>query len=939
MIGSTISHYKILEKLGEGGMGVVYLAEDTNLDRRVALKFLPAHLSASEQDKARFIQEAKAAATLNHPNICTVHAIEEYDAPASTGAPAGKQLFIVMEHVDGHTLRERKQNISIKQALDIGIQIADGLAVAHEKGIVHRDIKPENIMVRKDGIVQLMDFGLAKLRGASRLTKEGSTIGTVGYMSPEQVEGADTDHRTDIFSMGVIMYELLTGQSPFKGVHETAIMYEIVNVDPAPMSSIRPEIDPELDAIILECLAKEPAERYQWVGEVGKDLRRFKRESSRQHISRVSRVRESYRPPTESMGEAKHDSTGMGHSSVQQISTSSSTQLQASPAATHKNEWLAWSISGVLLAVSMTLTVLYLRVPSLEIQSISSNILPPENITFATQSGGAGEGLMELSADGKMLAFVGADSAGKTRLAVRALNGLSSRVLPGTDGASYPFWSPDNRYVGFFQGGKLKKIEASGGPPMTICDASDARGGSWNQNGEIIFSPAATDPISLVQASGGTPVPITTLDTLRHERTHRWPYFLPDGKRFLYFSRSSFGGVEREEDALILASLDGKESKRLMSAKGNVAFASGYLLFLREKTLMAQPFDAANRELTGEARPIAEPVEYDLGFNRAVYSVSQNGILIYQSSAAQAGVQLRWFDRSGKALGKVGETADYGYVGLSPDEQRLSFDTYDASSRNRDIWIYDLTRSLKTRFTFDPSVDENPVWSPDGSRIVFHSDRKGHYDLYVKTTSGAGVEEALYESPIPKTPLDWSSDGRFIVFAVVEQKTKSDIWILPLDGERKPFPFLQSDFDEFIASISKDLHWIAYLSNESGSLELYVRPFIGKDGSVAVNQSRKWQVSTSGVGNYSAVRWSRDGTKLYYLSIDNKMMVADVRAEGETFEIGSVTSLFEVSSQSLNGFAELTADGQRFLTFSTVGGLSSPPLTLVTNWMEQLRKK
>ena len=627
MIGKTISQYKILEKLGEGGMGVVYNAHDTKLDRDVALKFLPLELTKDPSARERFIHEAKAASALSHPNVCTIHDIQEHE----------NQMFIVMDFVDGQTLREKKDSISFKQAIDIGIQVADGLAAAHEKGIVHRDIKPENIMIRKDGIVQVMDFGLAKLRGSvTRLTKEGSTVGTAGYMSPEQVQGQDTDHRSDIFSFGVLLYELLTGQLPFKGVHETALAYEIVNVDPAPMSSIKPEIDPNLDAIVLECLEKDPRERTQSMAQVALDLKRYKRESSRQRASRITAARPISKPSEEPQP------------------VESSRTFERFP--------LAWIVAALVFFIgTVTFGVLYFKRPSTEVQTINSYILPPEKLTFATQSGGVGGGHLALSPDGSMLAFVAADSSGKTHLMVRALNALNAKELPATEGASYPFWSPDNRYIGFFQSGKMKKIEASGGPSVTICDAPDGRGGSWNQDGVIIFS-NASDPIYEVPAAGGTATAVTKLDTSRNEKTHRWPHFLPDGKHFLYFSRSSFGGVEREEDALFVASLDGKVNKRLMPAKGNVVYASGYLIYLREKTLMAQPFDAGKLETSGDAIPIAEPVEYDLDFNRAVFSASQNGILIYQAGSAQTGFQLEWFDRTGTSLGKIAEPADYGGV-------------------------------------------------------------------------------------------------------------------------------------------------------------------------------------------------------------------------------------------------------------------------------------
>jgi len=904
MIGQTISHYKILSKLGEGGMGVVYKAHDTKLDRDVALKFLPLELTKDPNARERFIHEAKAASALSHPNVCTIHDIQEHD----------NQMFIVMDFIDGQTLRQKKDAITFKQAIDIGIQVAEGLAAAHEKGIVHRDIKPDNIMIRKDGIVQVMDFGLAILRGrVTRLTKEGSTVGTAGYMSPEQVQGQDTDHRSDIFSFGVLLYELLTGQLPFRGVHETALAYEIVNTDPAPMSSIKPEINPNLDAIVLDCLEKDPRERTQSIAQVALELKRYKRESSRQRASRVTAARPVLRPSGEPQ------------------------PFESSKAS--KRVPLAWMVAALFFISAVVFGFLYFTRPSTEVQTIDSNILLPQKLTLATHSGDTGEGHLALSPDGSTLAFVAADSSGKTHLMVRALNALDAKELPTTEGAAYPFWSPDDRYIGFFQSGKMKKIEVSGGPSVTVCDAPDGRGGSWNQNGVIIFSPTAGDPIQEVSAAGGPVTVVTKLDASRREQTHRWPCFLPDGNDFLYFSRSSFGGVEREEDALVVASLDGKVNKRLMPAKGNVAYAAGYLIYLREKTLMAQPFDVNRLETSGDAVPIAEPIEYDLGFNKAVFSVSQNGILIYQTSTAETGFQLEWFDRTGTSLGKIAGPTEYVNVALSPDGQKVAFDAYDYQSRNMDIWLYELARKLNTRFTFDPSGDGCPVWSPEGSRIAFNSDRRGHLDLFQKTTGGAGVEEVLLESSEEKFPSDWSSDGKFVLYAVYGSKTKGDLWILPLQGNREPFAFLQTEFEEYYGNFSPDMRWISYESNESGNWELYVRPFIGGDGQPVVNQTRKWQVSTSGASSTNINKWNRNGRELFYLSADNKLMAADVKGSGSTFEVGVVRPLFEVKAKGMVYFANVTPDGQRFLIGIQVSGQLVSPLTLVTNWDAGLKRK
>ncbi len=907
MIGQVISHYQILEKLGAGGMGVVYKAHDTKLDRTVALKFLPSHLSGSPDDKARFVQEAKAAAALNHPNVCSIIDILEENS----------QMFIVMEYVDGQTLREKREQVRFKEAIDIGIQVAEGLAAAHEKGIVHRDIKPENIMIRKDGIAQIMDFGLAKLRSASskvnRLTKEGSTLGTAGYMSPEQVLGHDADHRSDIFSYGVLLYELLAGQLPFKGVHETALAYEIVNVDPVPMSAVRPEIDPNLDAIVLECLEKEPRERAQSIAQVALDLKRFRRESGHLRASRITAARPIVQPI---------EVTAAG-SALRRTSTA--------------RQRLPWMVSAAALLAAIVLAFFYFRQPQVETRSVRSSILPPDNLTFAAASGSAGEGHLALAPDGSMLAFVATDSMGKTRLMVRPLNSFSAKELPATEGAYYPFWSPDNRFIGYFQNGKLKKIEAAGGPSVTLCDASDARGGTWNNGGIIVFAPSAFEALYQVSASGGTPAQLTKLDSSLHQRTHRWPSFLPDGKHFLYFGRSSFGGVEREEDGLYVGSLDGKQGKRLSMGKSNAVYSSGFLLYLREKTLMAQRFDPGKLEFSGEATPVAEPVEYDLGYNRAVFSASENGMVVYQPSVTQNGSQLEWFDRRGNPLGTIGEQGEYADASLSPDGKSMVFDLYDSQSKNRDIWVYEFARKIKTRFTFDANVDELPCWSPDGSHILFHSDRKGHYDLYQKRTSGAGVEEIILESEIQKFPNSWTPDGKYIIYNNLDPKTGYDLFLLPVEKsagneERKPVMYLQTGFNEQFGVCSPDMRWIAYESDESGAYELYVRPFYDSSGNLVNNTSGKWQLSSTGINLNTSPRWSRDGKQIYYQSADNKLISVGYTVQGSTFSVGNLETLLEIKTKGVSLFQDVTADGEKFLFVTAVGGGTSEPVALITNW-------
>ncbi len=889
MIGRVISHYKILEKLGEGGMGVVYKAHDTKLDRNVALKFLPPHLSASEADKARFIQEAKAASSLNHPNVCTIHDIQEHDG----------QMFIVMEFVEGQTLRDKKGTVSFKQAIDIGIQVADGLSAAHERGIVHRDIKPENIMIRKDGIAQIMDFGLAKLRGVSRLTKEGSTVGTAGYMSPEQVQGQDADHRSDIFSLGVLLYELITGQLPFKGVHETALMYEIVNVDAPPMSSIKSDLDPHLDAIVLECLEKDANERTQSAKQVSIDLKRFKRESSRQRASRISPARKDLAPSLEPSS-SQHETLRLDRRLL-----------------------IPWMVAAVLFLGLAVLSVVHFRSGSSGPSLIKSSILSPQGVTFHLYGNEAGP--VAISPDGKRLAFSARDSSSRKLLYVRSLEDLATHALPGTEGAQYPFWSSDNQFIGFFAFGKLKKISPSGGPALTVCDVPGSRGGSWSRNGMIVFSPGPGGALLAVSAEGGTPASLTQLNTGRKETTHRWPFFLSDGKHFLYFARTVTSGSESERDAIYVGSTDEKINRILVNTSSNPAYASGYLLYVTGQTLMAQRFDEDALELAGDPMPVANDVAYDASITRGMFSVSQTGTLVYQTGKVQVGSQLVYYDRSGKQIGRLGEPEEFFFPRFSPDGQRLAVSIFDQKSRNLDIWIYDLARGLKTRFTFGIEYEFNPVWSPDGSRIAYQSNPKTRNDLFWKSSTGATNQELLYESNEDKFPSDWSPGGKLIAFQFIAgSTTQSDIAVLPVTGDHKPAIFLQTEFSEQGALFSPDGKWIAYMSDESGQNEVYVRPFPGPGG--------KWQVSVSGG---VAPAWRRDGKELYYVDKTNRVMVAEVISKGPSIEVKNVKRLFETPSSDY----DITADGRKFLVNVPIETQLNSPLTLVVNWDRELTKK
>ncbi len=878
--GTRLGPYEILAPIGAGGMGEVYRAKDTRLDRTVAIKVLPSHLSENAELRQRFEREAKTISSLSHPHICAL-----YDVGHQDGTD-----YLVMEYLEGETLTDRlaKGPLPTEQVLRHGIEIADALDKAHRQGIVHRDLKPGNVMLTKSG-VKLLDFGLAKAMqqsspkssftalptAAENLTAEGTILGTFQYMAPEQLEGRESDSRTDIFAFGAVLYEMATGQKAFSGRSQASLIASILSSEPPPISTVQPMTPPALDRVVKTCLAKDPDDRWQTAHDVMLQLKWIAEGGSQAGIPAPVAARRRGR------------------------------------------ERLAWVANAVtaILAVAATLLVLQIRrEPSRVIQS---SINPPEKSRFSFE-----DGPMALSPDGRRLAFVARTPEGKKLLWVRPLDGLLAQPLAGTEGASFHFWSFDSRFLGFFADGKLKRIDASGGSPETLCDAPQGRGGTWSRDGVILFAPTVGGPIYRVSSSGGPATPVTRVDPSRRETSHRWPCFLPDGRHFLYL-------VQGEKGGLHVGSLDSKEEKLLLLANSNVAYAPpGYILFFREGTLRAQPFDAKRLQLTGEAFPVAEQVQSNVGFASANFSASENGVLAYVGGSAANLSQLVWLDRSGKRIGSVGEPADFWDPRISHDGRRIAYVLNDAAG-NGDIWLYDLSRRVATRFTFDPENDIAPIWSPDDSRIVFTSYRKGPGDLYQKVSTGAGSDEMLLATSYRKIPTAWSPDGRFIAFHVLQPKTSWDLWVFSL-ADRKLIPYLQTEFAEYGAEFSPDGRWVAYVSAESGRPEIYVQPFPGPGG--------KWQISTAG-GWMPA--WRRDGKELFYIASDRKLMVARVRT-GSTFEAEIPEPLFESKGKTFGGLTrrqyDVSADGERFLVNWAMEEESSAPITLVQNWTAKARR-
>jgi Tol biopolymer transport system component len=880
--GVRLGPYEIVAPAGAGGMGEVYRARDTRLDRTVAVKVLPAEFAQNAQLRLRFEREAKAISSLSHPHICTLHDVGQQDGVD----------FLVMEYLEGETLAERvaKGALPIEQALAIAIQITDALDKAHKQGIVHRDLKPANIFLTKSG-AKLLDFGLAKSGAQAEggvvvgftsfatehrsLTAEGTIIGTFQYMAPEQLEGKEADARTDIFGLGTVLYEMVTGRRAFQGKSKVSLIAAILEHDPPPITSLQPLSPPALDRLIRTCLEKNPEDRWQTAHDVALHLKWIAEGGSLAGVPAPVTIRRRYR----------------------------------------ERLWTAALALALLTAASFG--ALWYRTITRPVPVVATSILPPEGCNFAFENG-----TMVLSPDGTRMAFIARDASGKRLLWVRGLNAVTAQPLIGTDDASYPFWSHDGRFIGFFTGGKLRKIDAAGGPPQTVCDAPVGRGGTWNGEDLIVFSSSLSTPLYKVPASGGVPVAITKLDLARNEGTHRWPYFLPDGKHVLFLAFAAGGaafGADAGEVAVV--SLETGVRKNLTrSGVGPVYARPGYLLFRREGTLVAQRFDVKKLALVGEAFPVAEGLR-STNTNNGLFAVSNQGDLAYQSGSSLGLSQLKWVDRTGKLIADIGTPSDVRHPSLSPDGTRLAVHRFEPGTTAGDIWVVDLVRNTWTRLTFDPANDFTPVWSPDGTRVAFGSNRKDAGDIYVKNAAGQGNDELLIETPGFSVVTNWSPDGRYLAFQNLDAASGTgwDIWVYSI-AERKSIPFLQTRFGEFTPRFSPDGKWIVYFSDESGKNQVYVQPFPGGGG--------KWQVSSDGG---TRAMWSAKGDQIYFYSA-NTLMTVKVKTS-PTFEAGLPEPLFDVRAKSGPDFLYApAADGKRFIINDAMRDEVKTPVTFVQNW-------
>jgi serine/threonine protein kinase/Tol biopolymer transport system component len=882
--GTRLGRYEIRSKLGEGGMGEVYRARDEKLSRDVAIKVLPADFSTNSDRLHRFEQEAQAAGALNHPNILAV-----YDVGTHDSAP-----YVVSELLEGETLREalNHRTLATRKAIEYAVQLAQGLAAAHDKGIIHRDLKPDNIFITREERVKILDFGLAKLseRAGTDVaqteietrkvrTDPGTVMGTVGYMSPEQVRGQTVDHRTDIFSFGAVLYEMLSGRRAFRGDSAIETLNAILKEEPAELTSSSPNVAPALERVVWHCLEKSPERRFQSAGDIAFAL--------------------------EPLSGVTSQPTGQ-------------TTIALTPRSTLlTRERLIWAgVCALLFVTSLVLTFAYFLRTKTSTHAVRLMLTNPDKTTFPAH--------VTISPDGLRVVFIARNGEGKQGLWVRALDSLTAQPLASTEGAASPFWSPDSRFIGYFANGKLFKIDAAGGRPQAICDVGEDRGGAWNRDGVILFG--GPEGLHRVSALGGTPALATRIDS--KEEAHRWPYFLPDGRHFVFLADAE----TTENHHIRLGSLDSQESQVLFGAVTRIAYAPpGYLLYISQGALVAQPFDADKLKVTGDPTTIAEHIA-EIGDNHEFdFSVSDNGVLAYQSGSPNS--QLVWFDREGKKLAPVGESDAYASIALSPDGRRTAAGLFDADGRFSDIWLFDLAREgSKSRLTFDPQSDGDPIWSPDGTRIVFDSNRAGdgHTHLYLTSAGGAGDDQRLTNSDSDDFPTSWSRDGQSILITCYPRPTAHPgIWLVPLSGDRQPKPLLQSaGFDQTSGTISPDNRFIAYASNESGRLEVYVQtnPLSG----------RKWTVSSEG-GGYPI--WRNDGKEIFFITGDGKVMSAEIKP-GTAFESGIARQLFQTKIKINSGgypYA-VTADGGRFLIKLADEADKPASMVVVLNWMNDLKR-
>lgn len=879
--GADLGAFRIVSQLGRGGMGEVYQAHDRRLGRDVAIKVLPVEVARDPDRRARFEQEARAASALNHPNVLTVFDLGYHD-----DAP-----YLVCELLDGESLRTviDRGPLPRRQALDYGRQIAARLAATHAHGIVHRDIKPENLFITSDGRVKILDFGVAKVVTPSapddatnaNLTTAGTVVGTVAYMSPEQVQARPVDARSDIFSMGAVLFEMLTGRPPFTGDSSIDVMHAITRHDPPDLDAMLSEPAPLVSRIVARCMAKAPGLRFQSASDL-----EFAIEAAAGSASGIARQ------PTHG----------------------------ATPSAGHKRPvWAAVALAagGLALAAAMWPATSRPSAPGSELPTRLS-VMPPAGTSF---------GHIALSPDGRWLAFT-ATSGARRRLWVRALSSDTATAIDATDGAAYPFWSPDSRSIAFFASGRLRTVSVEGGTPLAIAEVANGTGGTWNTDGQILFSGLALRRILRVAASGG-PVSVAVAPLSGQTDLHD-PYFLPDGQQFLYMA----DGSPRESTGVYIASIGGGAPRKLLPDDTNVTYVEvargeGLLVFSRDGALVAQPFTPETAELRGAPVPLAPRVGEIFGattsYRSKAFTTSAQGLLVFDGVPDRQQSRVLWMDRRGTVLRRFDTLDAVNRVDLAPDDRRFLV-SRNRPANNNDLWLADVESDAVTRFTFDLGNDQFGLWSPDGRSVVWASNRQtGVFNLFTKDAASSGQDRVLFQNEQYKFPLTFSHDGRSLLYRTLDRTTGNDIWVLPLVGDAVPAPVLRSAAIESYAALSPDDRWMAYQSDESGRFEVYLQRF-GGDG--------KRQVSMSGG---VAPVWRRDGRELLYYAEDGRLMAVPVSTTGDLV-LGAPSPLFEFVSYGSAPSYSVSRDGERFLV-STVLSAADTPMTVVQNWVPGVRKE
>ena len=874
--GTRLGPYEILGPLGAGGMGEVYRAKDTRLGRDVAVKILPGHLSTNAELRERFEREARAISSLNHPHICTLYDVgREGDAD-----------YLVMELLDGETLAARLERgpLRLDEALKIAAQIADALAAAHKQGIVHRDLKPGNVVVTKTG-AKVLDFGLAKLRDegiadatrTTALTSQGTMLGTVQYMAPEQLEGKPVDHRADLFAFGALLHEMLTGKRAFEGQSHASVIASILKEDPRPVSQFAPATPAALDRVVKSCLAKDPDERWQSAGDLARELRWI----------------------------------------AEPGSAAAAVAPAVTPAPRSQRERVAWILVAATSIVAVTAMALLATRPRstapqgkpsrFSIGSFPNATLLPDGVNA------------RISPDGRTLGLLASSTTGAVSLWLRPLESLEATAIAGTEAGSLPFWSPDGRYLGFFGNNKLRKAPLAGGSPEILCTVGSGRGASWGSKGVIVFAPESAGPLYRVSENGGEVTQVTALDAARKETGHRWPWFLPDGKHFLFVTLPAKQG----NFDVFAGSIESKERKLLLAASSAPIYAEpGYLIYMRDNTMVAQRFDPGRLATIGEPVSLGAAPAPSGWTGGPVVSASNNGVLMRWGTGLPNTI-LQWYDRTGKPAGEIPMPAGrHEELRLSPDGKRLAT-VRRSSVAAGDIWLVDLDHPAPSRFTFGPSFNYNLAWSPDGSRMAFASDRFGPDDIFLKPTNGASEEVAILSGKaLFNEPSSWSADGTQIVFSSPDPTSGWDIQLLPQDGKSAPTPVVHTRFEERGGLVSPDGRWMAYHCDESGRMELYAQSF--------PIPGAKYQVSSSGT-TINRTRWTRGGRELMFVAGDGlTVMAADVTT-GTAFRAGTPRALFTLRPDVAG--VDFSPDGERILAAVPAGPPQPLSITIELNWL------